>query len=82
MKNLKWCSLIKSQSTNEPSLSKIASITVYFFATFFFVWHNVKTGFIAELWWVFMTLPIGHNLVAKIIAVKFGGTISDKELEK
>lgn len=82
MKNLRWCSLITSQGTNEPSLSKIAALTVYIFATIFFIYHNIRVGFIPELWWIFMTLPLAHNVMAKIITLKLGGSITDKELEK
>lgn len=70
---MKLSDIITDGKTGRLSNAKLASSTAYAVITFWFCWHNYKTGFNAELWWVYATvagIAAAHRIAGKVTGAK------------
>lgn len=66
--------LILDRNTGRVVGSKLAAVTGHALMSVFFVYHNIKSEFNVDLWFVYASLVAGHKVAEKFIGLKWGNT--------
>lgn len=68
----RFSGLILDNSTGKVVGSKLAATTGHLLMSFFFIWHNFKSGFNLDQWMVYAAVVTGHKTAEKIVDLKWG----------